>query len=185
MHASVLEFLRRNLTRDEVEGKNVFEVGALDVNGSPRSVVLPLAPRRYLGVDQQPGLGVDCAVPCEELWHLKNLFELVISCEMLEHAREWKKCVNVMKDACMVGGLMVVTTRSVGFPRHGFPDDYWRFSLSDFKIAFSDFDILVLERDPEVPGVFLKAQKPRGWKPGLALPEVAKAPGLCVGDERV
>ena len=30
---------------------------------------------------------------------------------------------------------------------------------------FADFDIIVLEKDPSEPGVFLKARKPANWKP--------------------
>jgi len=33
------------------------------------------------------------------------------------------------------------------------------------KQIFADFEILKLARDPEAPGIFLKARKPSSWSP--------------------
>ena len=59
MHGSVLDFLRVHLTPEEVTGKCVVEIGSQDVNGTPRSIVMPLRPAEYVGVDSAPGNGVD------------------------------------------------------------------------------------------------------------------------------
>jgi hypothetical protein len=51
--------------------------------------------------------------------------------------------------------------------------DYWRYEIEDMYKLFSDFEILILEKDPSVPGVFLKARKPLNYEPtdlqGIAL----------------
>lgn len=56
---------------------------------------------------------------------------------------------------------MLITTRSYGFPDHGYPADFWRFELSDMQSIFSDCAILALEKDSESPGVFVKVKKPQ------------------------
>ncbi|MEM0085024.1 MAG: hypothetical protein QW743_03555 [Candidatus Methanomethylicia archaeon] len=37
--------------------------------------------------------------------------------------------------------------------------------MEDMKMIFSDFDVKVLKRDHEAPGIFLKAVKPAKWEP--------------------
>jgi hypothetical protein len=52
-----------------------------------------------------------------------------------------------------------ITTRSKGFPYHGYPWDFWRYEIEDMKKIFSDFEIIKLIKDHEAPGIFLKAKK--------------------------
>ncbi len=58
-----------------------------------------------------------------------------------------------------------ITTRSFGFLIHFHPFDYWRYEVEDFKKIFKDFEIIKLQKDPEAPGVFLKARKPFNYSP--------------------
>ena len=53
--SNVLEFVAKTVQPDDVAGKSVLEVGALDVNGSVRSHIELLRPSRYVGVDLEPG----------------------------------------------------------------------------------------------------------------------------------
>jgi len=162
MHGSVLRFLQECLSPAEVAGKRVLEVGSYDVNGSPRSVIEPLGPKSYLGVDSSEGPGVDRAMNAELLTaHLGcDAFDLVVSTELLEHVVDWRRIVSEMKKAVKPGGLLVLTTRSPGFPYHPYPIDTWRYTKEDFEVIFSDLERLAILSDPEVPGVFLKARKP-------------------------
>jgi hypothetical protein len=57
--ASCLDFVRRHLRQDEVGDRTVLEVGALDVNGSVRSFVCALRPKRYVGVDLKARKPID------------------------------------------------------------------------------------------------------------------------------
>lgn len=165
MHESILSFLRKNLSKGEVHGRSVIEVGSYDVNGSPRSVIQPLGPLRYLGVDIGPGPGVDEVCAAAEVPQRFGTFDIVISTEMLEHVRDWKLVVAALKQAVVSEGILIVTTRSTGFPYHGYPEDHWRFSLGDFRMIFADFEIAALESDHQAPGVLLKAKKPLAWEP--------------------
>lgn len=164
MHPSVMDFLRRVLRPEEVEGRDVLEVGSQDVNGSPREVVLPMRPLRYVGVDFAPGKGVDVVldVQKEEFYRYfyPKWFDVVISTEMLEHVGDWRAAVVNMLSVVRPGGLLVVTTRGPGFPYHGYPHDYWRFTVENFRSIFSDMEILTLEPDvPGFPGVLFKARR--------------------------
>jgi len=162
MHQSVLDFLGRTLTPEEISGKSVLEVGSYDVNGTPRSIVEPMCPASYIGVDSQPGPGVDRVVNVDNLdvRFGTRRFDVVISTEMLEHVKDWRTAVFQMKSVTKSGGLLVVTTRSPGFPYHAFPEDHWRFTGDHFRAIFADMDILALEPDVySHPGVFLKAQR--------------------------
>jgi hypothetical protein len=144
----------------------VLEVGAFNVNGSLRHHVESLKPSSYLGVDLQYGPGVDYVVDFCALTQVEVLdkwpgqFDLIISTEMLEHAEDWRAAVRNMKALLKPGGLLLLTTRSFGFPRHGYPSDYWRFSCGDMAKIFADFHFTIIKPDPQVPGVFVRTTKP-------------------------
>jgi len=161
--ASCLDFVRHYLQPDDVEDRTVLEVGALDVNGSVRPLVCALHPKSYVGVDLQAGPGVDEICDAAELVARfgANSFDLLISTELLEHVRDWRKVIGEFKQILKPGGRLLVTTRSRGFPYHPFPDDFWRYEPSDFQVIFSDFECEVIESDPSAPGLFLKVRKPK------------------------
>ena len=75
-------------------------------------------------------------------------FDVAISTELLEHVKDWKRVLHNLKGVFKRGGLLVLTTRSPGFPRHNFPADYWRFTYDDMTVIFSDFTIERLQDDP-------------------------------------
>jgi len=163
MHASVMTFLREEILPVEICGRDVLEVGAQDVNGSPREVLIPHRPRTYVGVDFDRGRGVDIVMDVKDLVARfgPSSFDVVVSTEMLEHAKDWRTAVTQMKAVLRPNGRLVLTTRGPGFPFHGYPHDYWRFTVQDFKRIFDDMNILYLtpDSDPSAPGVFLIAFK--------------------------
>jgi SAM-dependent methyltransferase len=165
---SVLEFFINESRRGEFEGRRVLEVGSKYVNGSVRPIIEEhFLPEEYLGVDLEPGQFVDVVLPAERLLDSfgPESFDVVISTELLEHVQDWRKVVNNMKAVLRTGGYIYITTRSLGFPFHAYPYDFWRYEADDLVKIFGDFDILRLERDKEAPGIFLKARKPHRWKP--------------------
>ena len=151
-----------NLRREEIEGKDVIEVGSKDVNGSLRSFVESREPAEYIGVDIEMGPGVDILCSAEDIIDKfgKDAFDLVLSTELIEHVEDWRKVISNFKNICRQGGIILITTRSQGFKYHGYPYDFWRYESDDMKIIFSDFLIEKIEKDELSPGVFIKAKKP-------------------------
>lgn len=94
-------------------------------------------------------------------------FDVVLTTEMLEHAFEWREVISNLKHVLRPGGILLLTTRSLGFARHyEHPGDFWRYEIDDMSQIFSDFEIIELSSDPMGsgggPGVFMKARKPQG-----------------------
>ena len=174
-HDSCIKFGAACLTESICSGSKILEVGSLDINGSIRNVISKFIPCSYTGVDIAPGKGVDSLCSAANLISTfgENSFDIVIATELLEHTFNWKSVVSNIKCVCKCSGYILITTRSQGFGYHPFPEDFWRFSLSDFKFIFSDFKIIKLLSDPQFFGVFLFAHKP-------ALFSEVKLPGYSV-----
>lgn len=162
MNASCYEFVNRTILGKEVKGKAVLEVGARNVNGSVKPIVQGFKPRLYTGVDIEAGDDVDQIVDAVDLIKTfgEESFDVVISTEALEHIQAWRETIHNLKAVLKPGGVLFITTRSKGFPYHGWPSDFWRYEVADMQVIFDDFEILALESDPSEPGVFLKARKP-------------------------
>jgi len=165
---AVIEFFIEHAKPKEFANKKVLEVGSRYINGSVRPLIEKfLNPKEYIGIDIEPGMFVDLVIPAERL--LDNFgpafFDVVIATELLEHVRDWRLVISNMKRVLKPKGYIYITTRSRGFPYHGYPYDFWRFEVEDMKAIFSDFEIKCLKRDHIAPGVFLKARKPESWIP--------------------
>lgn len=162
---SCIIFGAKNLSKEEVRGKRVIEVGAYDANGGLRPLIESWEPSEYVGVDIEMGPGVDVVCNAEDLAERfgEESFDVVVSTELIEHVRDWKRVISNIKRICKQNGIMVLTTRSYGYGYHGYPHDYWRYELEDLKYIFSDCEDLILEKDYRCPGVFLRARKPQGF----------------------
>ncbi len=161
----VIAFGMRCLNDENVKGRRVIELGSQDVNGSLRDYVVGLGPREYIGIDSSMGKGVD--IVCDVMDAIskfgRNSFDIVICTEMLEHVFDWRKVIGIIKGLCVVGGIMVITTRSKGFHYHPYPYDFWRYEIEDMKVIFSDCLVDSIENDPEGGGVFVKAKIGTGY----------------------
>lgn len=158
-------FGAKSLNREEIAGRRVLEVGARAVNGSLREVIESHGPAEYVGVDLEPGPGVDVIASAEQLVATfgESRFDVLVSTEVIEHVRDWRAVLSNCKRVLAPGGLILITTRSPGYPYHAFPHDFWRYDQADMRVLFADFELLALQDDPTRPGVFLKARKPLEW----------------------
>lgn len=179
-------FAASRLAPGEIAGKRVLEVGAHDVNGSLRPILEAWGPATYVGVDINPGPGVDVVCPAEQLVERfgEASFDVLVSTEVIEHVEDWRAVLSNCKRVLAPGGLMLFTTRSPGYPYHAWPHDFWRYTESDMRAVFADCELLALQPDPGRPGVFVKARKPLDFVEadlsGLALFNVvAGAPRLA------
>jgi SAM-dependent methyltransferase len=181
LHPSAYAFATTALTAGQVAGARVVESGSYNYNGSVRPVLEALGPASYLGTDAQPGPGVDLVCPAELLPGKlgEGSADVVITAEMLEHAQAWREAVAGLVSVLAPGGLLVLTTRSPGFPYHPHPGDFHRFTLDHMGgvAEACGLEVLRLEADPDPasPGVFLLARKPAAeWE------ETGMAEGLAV-----
>jgi SAM-dependent methyltransferase len=184
LHPSAYIFATTALMDADVEGKRVVEVGAYNYNGSARRVIEAMGPASYLGTDVQAGPGVDLVCPAEKLPAElgDDSADVVASLEMLEHAEDWRGAAAGMARVLAPGGLLLLTTRSPGFPFHPHPGDFWRFTVDhmDGIAEALGLETIRLEHDPDPsqPGVFLLARKPQDWD-GAGMAE-----GLAVVEPR-
>jgi SAM-dependent methyltransferase len=167
LHASVLNWFAGMSCEEDYAGKDVLEVGSFNVNGSVRPMVEGYDSRTYVGIDRTDGPGVDRVVDVESLTETLGVdcADVLISTEMLEHCTNWRRCVREMVEALRPGGLLLLTTRSGGFPYHC-PPDNWRYTLVAMLDIFGGHAGLSVETcvdDPEAPGVFVRARKPSDW----------------------
>ena len=167
---TVYEFFLRYVNVEEFNGKRILEVGSKYVNGSVRPLIERLCkPKEYVCIDVESGKFVDLLLPAEKLieYFGTEHFDVVISTELLEHVQDWRLVINNIKMVLKCGGYIYITTRSRGMPYHGYPYDFWRYEVEDGNKIFSDFEIIVAEKDElrDGDGIFLKARKPENYKP--------------------
>ncbi len=127
----------------------MLEVGSLDVNGTVRSV-LGHAVSSYYGVDIRPGPGVDEVLDVARLSERfgAQAFDLVASTEMLEHCFDWQGALFQMMNVLGPDGVLLLTTRSPGFPLHDHPADHWRFEKQELKHLLEPVGVILeLEDD--------------------------------------
>ena len=109
MHESVLKFCTDVIRKEDVEGKSVLEVGSANVNGSVRPQIEAMGPQSYTGVDLAPGPGVDVVLASGiEGGGTSRQYDLVVSCEMLEHAERWVSAFRAMAQLVAPGGKLVL-----------------------------------------------------------------------------
>lgn len=97
-------------------GARVLEVGSLDINGSIRKYFVDCD---YVGLDVAPGTGVDIVCEGQKFDAPDATYDVVISCEAMEHNPYWVATFKNMIRMCKPGGLVVMTCATTGRPEHG------------------------------------------------------------------
>lgn len=152
----------RQLPEGSVKDKRVLEVGAVDVNGSCRPWILQQLPAAYVGTDMQPGPNVDIVCRGEDLPEAvgSESQDLVVCTEVLEHVEGWFHFLESIWITIRTGGILLLTTRSPGFPIHNYPSDYWRFTVRNMMEIFGEQELLTVTADPTSdPGVGVIVRK--------------------------
>lgn len=151
MRSEVQEWVARVVAHEKPRAP-VLEVGALDVNGSVR----PLFPEPYLGLDLEPGPGVDVVGDIEEChgrWVKEEFYKTIVCCETLEHTACPADALLGMWGVAAEDSLLILTT-VFAFPIHVRPD-YWRFTPDGLDKLLTDAGWVVvrIEEEGHVAGV--------------------------------
>ncbi len=138
-------YIERNAYR---LGDDVLEVGSRMTNANAWWIVnRDLAQGKWLGIDMQPGHGVDQVADIHNLpdeW--RGRFTGILCSEVLEHVRRPWVALPKLREALRPGGWIVVTTLT-SFHIHGFPDDYYRFTPSGLRLLLEDAGFLNVQTE--------------------------------------
>lgn len=98
------------------EGSKVLEIGSLNLNGSIRQFFKGCD---YTGLDIGEGRDVDVVCPGEHYGAPADSFDMVVSCEAMEHNPGWKATWLNMLRMVKPGGLVIMTCATTGRRQHG------------------------------------------------------------------
>ena len=120
-HPEQMFFLKtvRDFLVSYFNSKSVLEIGSLDINGSVRDF---FSNCDYVGLDVGAGKHVDIVCPGEDYGAVSSAFDVVVSCEAMEHNKEWRKTWLNMLRMVKSDGLVVMTCATLGRPQHGTPE---------------------------------------------------------------
>lgn len=99
--------------------RTVLEIGSLDVNGSVREFFEDC---RYTGIDVGPGKGVDVVAAGQSFAGPTHGYDVVISCEAMEHDPYWRETLHNAVRMLKPDGLMLLTCATYGRRQHGTPE---------------------------------------------------------------
>lgn len=112
MHAEAYDYIRREASLLPLAGKDVFEIGSYNVNGSVRPLFA--SARCYTGIDVRPGPGVDLVLDvCDADLDMLPLADIVVTTETLEHAERPQDFINAALRMLRPGGVLLLTCASV------------------------------------------------------------------------
>lgn len=117
MHEAAYRFVQRHAA--EALGDNVaarvLEIGARNINGSVRPLFHGAA--LYVGLDVKGGPDVDVVADGATYQH-EHRFDIVVCCEVLEHAEQAEAIVANAIRHLSVGGTFLMTCAGHGRPPH-------------------------------------------------------------------
>lgn len=114
--------------------------------------------REYLGSDFENGLDVDIVADLHDLSGI-GVFDVMISCSVLEHVKRPWIAVKQMAKYLTSGGLIFLQTHHT-FPLHAYPYDYWRFTAESLTMLCEEAGLEVVECAYEFPAEVHSEQDP-------------------------
>ena len=151
MNNEVLIWVKSIKDKFNIKG-NILDLGSLDVNGTTKPIFNDSI---YTGIDMRAGKNVDIIGYSYDIKFNNNTFDCVVSTEMLEHdIRPWLSILEIHR-VLKPGGITILTARSIGFPKHGYPNDYWRFTADGIKelLIYGNFNAIFAKETKDL-GVY-------------------------------
>jgi cyclopropane fatty-acyl-phospholipid synthase-like methyltransferase len=114
MHSDAYRFIAETIGRPS----RVLEIGSLDINGSPRALVLDC---EWYGIDMQAGTAVD-EIADAASWRSDRRFDLVVCAEVLEHTNSVYDLLVTAAHHLEPEGRLIVTCATDGRAPHSAVD---------------------------------------------------------------
>ena len=122
MHPEAMSWVRHCLTEHDLHPVRVLEFGSKNVNGSVRKLAGIAAAEVFHGVDLVPGDGVDEVCDAADYIPPSELFDLVVTTEMLEHCPHPERVIGNAARCLTDGGVFVMTAAGPGRHPHSAVD---------------------------------------------------------------
>ena len=160
VHVEAFEFVTR-AARVVPSPQRVLEVGARNVNGSARDAWPADTP--WLGVDLLAGDGVDVVADFATA-HIDGPFDLVVCCEVFEHARNVAALVDRMIDVLRPDGYLLMTCATDGRVPHGADGGgvragEWYRNVAPWELVREDLDPIISEVHGSRGDLYVLGQK--------------------------
>jgi len=144
MNQYAYNYVDQVVKKTDIQG-TVLEVGSYNVNGSVRPLFKDTSRfLNYTGIDMREGPDVDVVMNSNALNYPDESWDVVVSCDTLEHdSRPWESIKEFYR-VLRPGGWVVMLSAGIGFHEHPYPDDYWRVTVSGMRelMQYGGFDVL-------------------------------------------
>lgn len=101
--------------------RDLCEFGSYRVNGEIRDL---FPDWNYVGVDIRPGPGVYVVADCAT-WDDGRRFDLIVCCEVLEHAENWREIIRNAYRLLRPVGRLICTAAGPNRPKHTCNGEHW------------------------------------------------------------
>lgn len=136
MQDKVKSFVKKYIDLYNLKDKKCLDIGSLDVNGSVSDLF-----SNYTGLDMREGNNVDIVANSHEL-PFKEEFEVITCLETLEHDDNPFQTLEEIHRVLKLEGYVIITASGISFPKHAYPNDYFRYTSEGLKALMKKFEII-------------------------------------------
>ena len=134
MHKEAFDFVALRRTDEPV---SVIEIGSRNINGTVRELFPNAA---YVGLDLYEGQDVDVVCNATE-YQPTVLADIVVCCEVLEHAKNWRLLIDAAFRWLKPAGIFIMTCAGPGRFEHSAIDGEARLLPGEHYENLSDEDV--------------------------------------------
>lgn len=163
MHPQAYGFVRRIARGLDLSQSRVLEFGSYNVNGSIRALFQDAA--EYIGIDIRHGPDVDVVADAATICGLGE-FDVVVSCEVLEHTEDPEGIIAAAYRSLKPGGIFIVTAAGPDRAPHGVMgggvggEHYENIEPGQLSLWLHDWERVTVTEDRGAGDVYAMAYRP-------------------------